>query len=151
MSTVLLALERADEAKAANAEVLAQLRARYGDEHPLVGTVLVQTAALAFGRDEKAAAAEHLREAARVFEATRGRMQRDLSIIYNNAGQVELELGNAEEAVKLLARALEIVEANYDASNPRLKEAKHQLARALRKAGRGDEANVLEPPANQGE
>ncbi len=151
MSTVLLALERADEAKAANAEALAQLRARYGDEHPLVGTVLVQTAALAFERDEKAEAAEHLREAARVFEATRGRMHRDLSIIYNNAGQVELELGNAEEAVKLLARALEIVEANYDASNPRLKEAKHQLARALRKAGREDEANVLEPPPTQGE
>lgn len=135
MSTVLLALEREDEAKAANAEALAQLRARYGQDHPLVGTALVQTATLAYGRGEQADAAELLREAASVFEATRGAQHRDLAIIYNNIGEVELGIGNPEAAVTAFERALEVTLANYDEDNERVDEARASLAKAQRKLG----------------
>lgn len=145
MSTVLLALEREDEAKAANAEALAQLRARYGQNHPLVGTALVQTATLAYGRGERADAAELLREAAAVFEATRGRDHRDLAIIYNNIGEVELGIGNADAAVTAFERALEITRANYDEDSEQTRDAEASLAKGRRKAGREDET----PPVDQ--
>jgi serine/threonine-protein kinase len=145
----LALLERGafDEAREAYAQVLAIDRATLDADHPFIAISLNNHAKTlqALGRYDEAEAA--FREALAIRRRSLGARHAMIAQNLNNLGALASDRGDYSEAAALFAEAVEMSEAIEGATHPATAIYALSLVRALRRAGRTDEAARRLPAA----
>jgi tetratricopeptide (TPR) repeat protein len=128
-AATLHAVGRSAEAEASIRDLLGDLEAALGADHPEVAVALNNLAAIVQRRGELAEAESLYRRVIAIKEARLGADALPLAIPLNNLGTVLRASGRAAEAADLYARALTLLECSVEGDHPTLLAVRRNLAR----------------------
>ena len=131
-AAILYGLGRIYEAEASIRDLLGDLEAALGSDHPEVAVALNNLAAIRLARGELVEAAALFRRVIEIREFRHGQDSATLAVPLNNLARVLALQGRTAEAAALYDRAIDLLEPSVDEGQPNLLAIRRNAARLSR-------------------